>query len=252
MSELTKVFNGKELKVIEKDGEAWFFGKDVADILGYSNTQKAIRDHVDEEDKTQNESFTVNGTAMVTINESGLYSLVLKSKMPDAKKFKRWITSEVLPSIRKHGAYMTNETIEQALLNPDTLIKLATNLKEEKTKRMIAEQRVNELQPKADYYDTFINNKGLVTITSIAKNYGMSATKMNKLLHEFGVQFKQSGAWFLYSKYQSEGYTHTEPHPYVDSKGRDQVRPNTKWTPKGHAFIYYLLKDNDILPKIEQ
>lgn len=137
----------------------------------------------------------------------------------------------------------------------EALIKLVEQVEENEklqTNNLLLSQQNNELKPKADYYDLFINNKGLATITSIAKNYGMSATKMNKLLHDLGVQFKQSGAWFLYSKYQSEGYTHTETHTYVDKKGRDQVRPNTKWTPKGHAFIYYLLKDNDILPIVEQ
>ena len=128
MSEL-QIFNNPEfgeMRAVELGGEPWFVGKDVAAVLGYSNPQKAIRDHVDDEDKTVNESFTVNGTQAVLINESGLYSLVMSSKLPTAKKFKRWVTSEVLPSIRKHGAYMTDETIEQVLSDPDTIIRLTT------------------------------------------------------------------------------------------------------------------------------
>ena len=174
MNQLTKVFDDAELRIIEKDGEVWFVGKDVAEVLGYAKSRNALSTHVDEEDKKDApiQGYPGGTQNMTVINESGLYSLVLKSKMPDAKKFKRWVTSEVLPSIRKHGAYMTNETIEQALLNPDTLIQLATNLKEERTQRLIAEQRVNELQPKADYYDSILKNKSLMTISIIAKNYG--------------------------------------------------------------------------------
>lgn len=250
MNQLSKVFNNRELRIIEKDGEAWFVGKDVADILDYKEAHKAIARHSDEEDRIKHPIQTNGGIQdSWIVNESGLYSLILSSKMPDAKKFKRWVTSEVIPSIRKHGAYMTNETIEQALLNPDTLIQLATNLKEERTQRLIAEQRVNELQPKADYYDSILKNKSLMTISIIAKNYGMSATKMNELLHDLGVQYKQSKTWLLYGKHQDKGYTHTE---MIGVKGSDNLKPSTKWTQKGHIFIYELLKKNGILPLIER
>lgn len=238
-------FEQNEVRTILLDNKPYFVGKDVANVLGYSNTPKAIRDHVDEEDKTQNESFTVNGTALLLINESGLYSLILKSKLPNAKRFKRWVTSEVLPSIRKHGIYATDELLD----NPDLLIEVATKLKEEKTLRLVAEQRVNELQPKADYYDSILKNKSLMTISIIAKNYGMSANKMNNLLHELGVQYRQGKAWLLYRKHQDKGYTHTEMIPV---QGSDNLKPSTKWTQKGHIFIYQLLKNDGILPLIEQ
>ena len=114
-------FEKNEVRTFLVNDEPYFVGKDVASILGYSNTPKAIRDHVDEEDKTQNESFTVNGTALMLINESGLYSLILKSKMPNARKFKRWVTSEVLPTIRKHGAYLTDEKAYEITHNPNSL-----------------------------------------------------------------------------------------------------------------------------------
>lgn len=129
MNEL-KIFEHPDfgaLRTVTIDDEPYFVGKDVAEVLGYSNPQKAIRDHVDDDDKGVNEMVTPGGIqSTVFINESGLYSLILGSKLPGAKKFKRWVTSEVLPSIRKHGAYMTDETIEQVLSDPDTIIRLAT------------------------------------------------------------------------------------------------------------------------------
>ena len=245
-------FENQQVRTIEIENEPYFVGKDVATILGYSNPQKAVRDHVDEEDKTLNETFTVNGTQPVLINESGLYSLILSSKLPNAKKFKRWVTSEVLPTIRKHGAYLTPDKIEEVLLNPDTLINLATQLKQEREARLIAEQRVNELTPKATYYDLVLANKSLVTITVIAKDYGMSGKAMNKLLHELGVQYKQGSTWLLYAKYQKTGWTHSETVVIKDKNGNDKAVLNTKWTQKGRLGLYNLLKENEILPLIER
>ncbi|MCM6792887.1 phage antirepressor [Pediococcus pentosaceus] len=253
-------FEGNKVRTVLINDEPYFVGKDIADVLGYSNSRKALIDHVDEEDKN---TVTIRdgnkgNPNQVVINESGMYSLVLSSKLPNAKKFKHWVTNEVLPSIRKHGAYLTDEKIEEALLNPDTIISLATKLKNEREKveverngRLIAEQRVEELQPKADYYDQILSNKGVVTVTSIAKNYGMTAPELNKLLNQLGVQYSQSGSWYLYKKYQKNGYTHTIPVPYSHRDGRPDIKPQTKWTQKGHIFIYQLLKEHGILPMIE-
>lgn len=248
MDEL-KVFNFEEQEVRMQviDDEPWFVGKDVSDVLGYSETNAMTR-------RLNNDDFMsvkLSGMNMksILINESGLYAAVMGSKLESAKKFQRWVTKEVLPSIRKHGGYLTPEKIEEALLNPDTLIQLATTLKDERTKRLLAEQRVNELQPKADYYDSILKNKSLMTISVIAKNYGMSANGMNKLLHELGVQYQHSKTWLLYSKHQDKGYTHTEMIPV---QGSDNLKPSTKWTQKGHIFIYQLLKANDVLPLIEK
>lgn len=134
-----QIFNSPEfgaIRTIEKDGEPWFVGKDVAAALGYEKPTDAVRKHVDVEDRGISKMETPSGAQETTIiNESGLYSLVLSSKLPTAKKFKRWVTSEVIPSIRKHGAYMTPETLEAAILNPDTMIKLCTALKDEQDKR---------------------------------------------------------------------------------------------------------------------
>lgn len=242
-------FEQNEVRTVLVNDEPYFVGKDVASVLGYSNTKDALSRHVDLEDK-MGSRITTSGQSreMTIINESGLYSLILKSKLPNAKKFKRWVTSEVLPQIRKHGMYATDELLN----NPDLLIEVATKLKEERTKRLIAEQRVNELQPKADYYDRILNNKGLVTVSTIAKNYGMSAVSFNKLLHELGIQFNQSGTWLLYSKFQDKGYTHIEPFDYEDKNGNRQVKTRMKWTQKGHIFLYETLKKNNYLPMIER
>ena len=170
-----------EVRAVEINGEGWLVGKDVAEVLGYKNTRKALLDHVDEEDKGVTKCDTLGGSQeMIVINESGLYSLVLRSKLPGAKKFRRWVTSEVLPSIRKHGMYATDELLD----NPDLLIAAATKLKEERAARLEAEkkvenltlinaqqnQRIGELQPKATYYDLILQSNSLLAISVIAKD----------------------------------------------------------------------------------
>ena len=137
------LFNDQRVRTVVRDGEPWFVGKDVAEILGYSDTAQAVRKRIDDEDKGVVEMTTPGGKQnMVVINESGLYSLILSSKLPTAKEFKRWVTSEVLPTIRKHGAYMDTDIIEKSLADPDFLIQLATTLKEEKQRRMEAEAKI--------------------------------------------------------------------------------------------------------------
>lgn len=238
-------FEQNEVRTILVNDEPYFVGKDVARVLGYSNTKDALSRHVDSEDKTGSR-ITTSGQSreMTIINESGLYSLILKSKLPNAKKFKRWVTTEVLPQIRKHGMYATDELLN----NPDLLIEVATKLKEERMLRLVAEQKVAEMQPKVNYHDIILANKSVTPISFIAKNYGMSAMQMNKLLHDFGIQYRQGKAWLLYAKYQNEGYTHIEMVPV---QGTDNLKPIMKWTQKGHLFLYNFLKEHDILPNIE-
>lgn len=185
------------------------------------------------------------------ITEPQFYKLAIKANNQVAEKFQDWVTSEVLPSIRKHGAYMTNEKIEEVLLNPDTIIKLATELKAERERRSIAEQRVNELTPKASYYDLVLSNKSLVTITQIAKDYGMSGQAMNHKLHDLGVIYKQGDTWLLYSKYQRTGWTHSETIMVTKTDGTQKAVMHTKWTQKGRLGLYELLKRHGILPLIE-
>lgn len=262
MNEL-QIFKSPEfgqVRTVTIDGEPWMVGKDIATALGYTNTRKALNDHVDDEDKGVTKCDTLGGAQeMTVINESGLYSLVLSSKLPTAKKFKHWITSEVLPAIRKHGAYMTPEKIEEALLNPDTLIKLATELKAEREARKHAEleaasakQAIGELKPKADYTDRILSSKGTVTTTAIAKDYGMSATALNQKLHELRVIYRMGSQWFLYAKYQARGYTHSKTFDFKHSDGRPDCKMQTEWTQKGRLFLYEFLKGKKVLPMIEQ
>lgn len=254
MNEITSyVFDGSNVRTLVIDGQPYFVGKDVAEILGYANTRDALSKHVDSEDKNTvaiHDGIKRGNPNQTVINESGLYSLILGSKLPQAKEFKHWVTHEVLPSIRKHGAYMTDEKIEEALLNPDTLIKLATELKTERERRSIAEQRVNELTPKASYYDLVLSNESLVTITQIAKDYGMSGQAMNHKLHDLGVIYKQGNTWLLYSKYQRTGWTHSETIMVDKADGTQKAVMHTKWTQKGRLGLYELLKRHGILPLI--
>ena len=240
--------------------QIFFVGKDVAESLGYSNTKDALLTHVDKEDKTilqrsENTTFDIPNRGLTIINESGLYSLILSSKMPKAKEFKRWVTSEVLPSIRKHGLYAT----DQLLNNPDLAIAAFTALKEEREKRKALEARVAiqnqqivEMKPKASYYDLVLQCKDLVAISVIAKDYGWSAKRMNRYLNDKGIQFRQGSIWLLYQKYAEQGYTSTKTHSYKGKDGSDHTRPHTYWTQKGRLFIYSLLKADGILPTIEK
>ncbi|HBM5484590.1 BRO family protein, partial [Enterococcus faecium] len=212
-------FEQNEVRTILVNDEPYFVGKDVASVLGYSNTKDALSRHVDLEDK-MGSRITTSGQSreMTIINESGLYSLILKSKLPSAKKFKRWVTSEVLPAIRKHGGYLTPEKVEEALLNPDTIIQLATQLKEERTGRLIAEQKIAEYEPKISYLDSILSSTDSVTISQIAADYGMSPQQMNKLLHKLGIQKKVGNQWLLCKKHMNQGYTksHTTEIPKAD------------------------------------
>ena len=254
-----QVFENKEfgkIRTVEINSEPYFVGKDVADILGYTNARKAVRDHIDEEDKLTEQIVTAGQNRNVTvINESGLYSLIISSKLPTAKRFKRWVTSEVLPSIRKHGMYATDELIA----NPDIAIAAFQALKDEREQRKALEyecsrqkQIIGELKPKADYTDIILQSKSLMNVTQIAKDYGLSGLAMNEMLHRYGVQYKQNGQWLLYSKYHNNGFTHSETITITRSDGRTDTVLNTKWTQKGRLFIYNLLKSYDILPVIER
>ena len=257
MNEL-QTFNFEELPVrkMEVDGEPYFLGKDVAKILGYTRTDNAIRKHVDDEDKlTHQVSASGQNRNMIIINESGLYSLIFdaakqsknESIRKKAKRFKRWVTEDVLPSIRKHGIYATDNVIEQTLRDPDYIINVLTEYKKEKEHNLLLQQQVGELKPKADYYDQILKSKKLITVNAIAKDYGMSAQALNKILHDLKVQFKQSGQWLLYAKYHDKGYTSSEPHKYTKKDGTEDFKLHTKWTQKGRIFLYNLLKDNDCL-----
>ena len=258
MNEL-QTFNNNEfgtVRTVTIDDEPWFVGRDVAKILGYNNPNDAISKHVDDEDKGVAKCDTLGGTQdLRIINESGLYSLILSSKMPKAKQFKRWVTSEVLPAIRKHGVY----AVDEVLANPDMLISALTELKKERARSKeltntiaVQNQQIAEMQPKASYYDLVLNCKDLVSISVIAKDYGWSAKKMNKYLHEKKVQFKQGKNWLLYQKYAEMGYTSTKTQVFAGNDGCTHTSVHMYWTQAGRLFIYDLLKADGVLPTIEK
>lgn len=238
-----------DLPVKEVDGQVYFEAEAAAIGLGISQI-KNRKIYVRWENVSKYLSQQVGKGDWIT--EPQFYKLAFKASNDVAEKFQNWVASEVLPAIRKHGAYMTDQKIKEILLNPDTIIKLATELKAEREGRLIAEQRVNELTPKASYYDLVLKNNSLVTITQIAKDYGMSGQELNSKLHELKVQYKQGATWLLYSKYQRTGWTHSDTVMVKRKDGTHKAVMQTKWTQKGRLGLYELLKNHDILPLIEQ
>lgn len=258
MNSEIKIFKSDErrisLPVKEVDGQIYFDAESAAIGLGITSEAKGYINVRWSRINSYLDSAT-SGRKIGKgdwITEPEFYRLAFKANNKFANEFQDWVASEVLPSIRKHGAYMTDQKIEEILLNPDTLIKLATELKEEREGRLIAEQRVNELTPKASYYDLVLKNESLVTITQIAKDYGMSGREMNAKLHDLKVQYKQGSTWLLYSKYQKTGWTHSDTIVVDRTDGTKKAVMQTKWTQKGRLGLYELLKSNGVLPLIEQ
>ena len=190
-----QIFSNPEfgsIRTIEQNGEPWFVGKDIAAALGYKEPTKAARDKVDAEDRGVSKMDTPSGQQeMVIINESGLYSLVMSSKLESAKRFKHWVTSEVLPSIRKHGAYMTPQTLQAAILNPDTMIQLCQQLKAEQNKNAVLTAANSQLavdkqimQPKADYFDELVDRNLLTSFRETAKQLDIKERTLIQFLLE--------------------------------------------------------------------
>ena len=226
---------GQLRAVLDERGEPWFVGSDVANSLGYSNPRKALRDHVDEEDKTRNETFLVNGTAPVLINESALYTLVLRSKIKDARIFRRWVTSEVLPSIRKNGGYMMASPDE----SDEVILARALQIMQATLQRR--DELIAKLQPRAEYADHVLDSITCITTTQLAKELDMTAQELNRLLCEMHIQYWQSGQYLLYADYARQGYAKNRTHSY---RGHDDtLRTNTYlvWTERGRDFIHRLL-----------
>ena len=246
-----------DIRAIEKDGEPWFVGKDVAEALGYSNASKAVMVHVDEEDKQKVmlKADSQNGnvvTATTLINESGLYSLVLSSKLPQAKVFKHWVTAEVLPSIRRHGAYATAPTIEKIIASPEFGIALLKNLQQEQLMRREAEERVRRLKPLADYTALILACPETVSVSQVAQDYGMSAVAFNRILNRAGIQYSVGGQWVLYAAYKDRGLVQSYTFNYRHNDGTDGCRMYTRWTQRGRLFLYDILKKIGIIPMIEK
>jgi len=252
MKNQMQIFENTEfgkVRVITIDGQPWFISTDVTGILGYSNSRKAIIDHVDAEDKGVTKCDTLGGKQKLSvINESGLYCLILSSKLPQAKAFKRWVTNEVLPSIRKHGAYATADTLDEMLRSPKFAEALIRKLAEEREKTAALEELTEELAPKALYCDLILQSKNAVPVSLIAKDYGMSATAFNRLLHSFAIQYPIAGTWLLYQDYAGRGYTQTRTYRISEKTSA----MHTCWTQKGRLFLYETLKDWGVLPLIEK
>ena len=233
-----QIFKNKEFGQIRTcmvDGETYFVGKDVASGLGYKNTKDTLMRHVDEEDKL-GARFTTSGQnrEMIVINESGLYSLILSSKLDSARRFKRWVTSEVLPQIRKNGRYeleQQNRVLE--------------------SRNALLEEITVQQKPLTDYARTILSSTQTVTITQIAQDYGMTPVVMNQLLFKLHIQHKVGGQWILYIPYLNKGYVQSFSSYFVKSDGEVQVKLHTRWTQSGRLFLYEELKKAGVLPLIE-
>ena len=229
-----QIFNSPEfgaIRTIEKDGEPWFVGKDVAAALGYEKPTDAVRKHVDVEDRGISKMETPSGAQETTIiNESGLYSLVLSSKLPTAKKFKRWVTSEVIPSIRKHGGYLTPDKLEEVLLKPDTLIQLAQNLKAEQEKRMALEVKMEEQKPKVLFAESVEAAKTSILIGELAK-----------LLKQNGINIGQNRLfeWLRNNGYliRRQGSDYNMPTQRAMEMGLFEIKETTITHSDGHIHV---------------
>lgn len=248
MNNEIKVFSNEEfgsIRRVEVDGEFWLVGKDVAQVLGYKNPQEAIRTHVDDDDKGVSEILTPGGKQNVPIiNESGLYSLVLSSKLPSAKKFKRWVTSEVLPSVRKHGAYMTQETLEAAIMNPDYLLKIATALKAETDKRKALESRVTADAPKVLFADAVSTSKSTVLVGELAKilkqnGVDMGEKRLFQWMRDNGYLIKRAGTDYnMPTQVSMElGLFRVKETVVSHSDGHTSVSKTPKVTGKGQTYF---------------
>lgn len=279
MKNTLQVFNNLEFGSVRSliiNNSPWFVGKDICQVFGDKNHNRSIS-RVDDEDKREEEIIDSLGRKQtaIFINESGLYALLftmqpqkannggisnaypieVNERIQKLQRFKRWVTSDVVPSIRKHGLY----AVDSLLNDPDLAIAAFTALKQEREKAKALEetvaiqnQQIIEMKPKASYYDVVLNCKDLISTSAIAKDYGKSAIWMNRYLHEKGIQFKQGNIWLLYQKHAEKGYTSTKTHKYLGSNGENRTKVHTYWTQKGRLFIYDLLKADSILPMMEQ
>ncbi|MET3289311.1 UNVERIFIED_CONTAM: anti-repressor protein [Brevibacillus sp. OAP136] len=247
MSQLQQIFTYgfSEIRTVTINNEPWFVAKDVYDVLGITDARKSVG-LLDEDDRNSVPVIDALGRKQPTfvINESGMYSQILRSRKPEARDFKRWITSDVIHSIRKHGAYMTPDTIEQTLSNPDFIIQLATKLKEEQQARQLVEQQLIEQQPKVEAYDRFINGENSQTITDVAKVFGMSAQRLNRIFREIGVFFKKGRVSRPIQKYFDTDYFEVKEVTGMRGMTTYNTTQN-RVTASGVKFI------NDLLLKVD-
>ena len=252
---IMETFSSQEfgsVRIIEEDGKYLFCGIDVASALGYSKPRNAITAHCRYALKrgVPHPQAPDKLIEMIFIPEGDVYRLIAQSKLPSAERFESWVFDEVIPTIRKHGAYVTDTVLN----NPDLLEQALNALKAEREKRAELEAKnaiqlgiIQEMEPKVSYYDIILRTKNAVPITLIAKDYGMSATRLNRILHALDIQYRVGGTWMLYQKYAAEGYTVT--HTYIVDQHTSRM--HTCWTQKGRLFLYDLLCDNGIYPVME-
>lgn len=260
---MSEIMSIQGIPCYEKDGVAYLNLETVARGLGFIKVDK--KDSVEYERvnkqfmKTQLQLFGILSSESDPlpeyIPENIFYRLAMKARNETAEKFQAFIADEVVPAIRKTGMYATAPTIDKILADPDYGISLLMMLKEERQKSAkladtvaVQAQQIKELKPKAIYYDKILQSPSVLPISVIAKDYGMSARKMNQLLADLGVQYKQGTIWLLKQKYAGYGYTQTKTHLSEDG----HVHVSTYWTQSGRLFLYDLLKGNYILPLIEQ
>lgn len=231
------------VRTVEIDGEPWLVGKDVAEALGYTNPQKAIRDHVDDEDKGVNESFTVNGTQGILINESGLYSLVLSSKLPTARKFKHWVTSEVLPSLRRHGLYAADELLN----NPDLMIRAMEELKAERARANALAEKVERDAPKVLFAESVAASQHSILVSDLAKILRQNGVQIggNRLfewLRTNGYLIRRKGSdWNMPTQRAVEmGLFEIKETSVTHADGHVTVNKTPKVTGKGQQYFINL------------
>ncbi|MGI6153849.1 MAG: phage antirepressor [Christensenellaceae bacterium] len=237
------------LDILMIDGKPYFPAAESATILGYSNPRKAIIDHCKNDGVTNRDVIDRLGRKQGKkyINEGNLYRLIARSKLPAAERFETWVFDEVLPTIRKYGAYATSEILDEIRRSPEFAETLFQKLEKEREKNAVLEELATDMAPKALYCDVILKCKDVVPVSLIAKDYGVSAVSFNNLLHGFGIQYKVGGTWVLYQKYAWKGYTRTRT--YLLNGFTASVR--TCWTQKGRMFLYEFLKSFDILPVME-
>ena len=231
-----------QIRTCTVDGETYFVGKDVAPALGYINPNKAMIDHVDNEDKlTSRIVMAGQNRQVVVINESGLYALILSSKLESARRFKRWVTSEVLPAIRQNGRYELQQQV----------FKMEEQNRALEIRNAYLEDISAYQKPLTDYARTILSSQQTVTVTQIAQDYGFTAVRFNELLMHLRIQHKVGGQWILYAPHVHRGYVQSFSSYYVQPDGEVQVKVHTRWTQVGRLFLYEELKKAGILPLIE-
>lgn len=235
-----QIFKNKEFGAIrtmkDERGEPWFCAKDVCDALGYDQTHKAVKRHVEEGDGTKRPTPTTSGIQqMLFINESGLYSLILGSKLESARRFKHWVTSEVLPSIRKQGGYMVVRPDE----SDEVIVARALQIMQATLQRR--DEEIARLKPKADYADQVLDSVSCLTTTQVAKGMGMTAMELNRILCQKGIQYGQSGQYLLYVPYARQGLAQNRTRTFLDLFGTVHTTSQLVWTEKGKEFIHKLL-----------